>query len=176
MRMKRLKKGHLVKNDALLRWLVGWFLFFSILVPQKVPRSLPVHWYTNKGHDVVKMSQFLHDVTASAACQTCHPVGTRCLSASQRQQTYIHTHTRALTQSRTLCQMIRLIHMTGKPGLKRLKACLCRHGVADLVDSLRSYPTPFRVASSPNKSPRMLLDVHSFTWEKWPHGTSPKLF
>lgn len=76
---------------------------------------------------------------------------------------HTYTHTRALTQSRTLCQMILLIHMTGKPGLKRLKACLCRHGVADLVDSLRSYPTPFRVASSPNKSPRMLLDVHSFT-------------
>lgn len=102
MRMKRLKKGHLVKNDALLRWLVGWFLFFSILVPQKVPRSLPVRWYTNKGHDVVKKSQFLHDVTASAACQTCHPVGTRCLSARQRQQTYIHTHTRAYTVTHTL--------------------------------------------------------------------------
>lgn len=75
-----------------------------------------------------------------------------CPLANGNRHTY--THTRAYTVTHTL---------TGKPGLKRLKACLCRHGVADLVDSLRSYPTPFRVASSPNKSPRMLLDVHSFT-------------
>lgn len=153
-------------------WLVLIFQYPS--TPESTPQFTSTLIYKQRSWRGQNEPEFLHDVTASAACQTCHPVGTRCLSASQQQHAYTRTHTH--TQSCTLCRMIRLIHMTGKPGLKRLKSCLCQHGVADLVDSLGSYPTPFRVASSPNKSPRMLLDVYSFTWEKWPYGTPPKLF
>lgn len=71
--------------------------------------------------------EFLHDAKASVTCQTCHPA-TRCLSTSQLQQPRRCTHKRTLAWKHksvhTLCQMIRLIHMTVGSGVKLLKVCL----------------------------------------------------
>lgn len=94
-------------------------------------------WDDGKGHmlrsELSKGElEFLHDVTASVTCQTCRP-GSRCLSASQQKQPRrhayahaTHTSTHARASARMLCQMIRLIHMTGGSGVKWLKACLWR--------------------------------------------------
>lgn len=123
---------------------------YPLPVYHKVPHNM-LMLYDDKGHmlrsELSKGElEFLHDVTASVTCQTCHPES-HCSSASQQQQHRRHAYAHTCTQHthKPACTHT-LSNDSANSHDRRIRSQMIKSLFveADVVDSLGCCPTPFQ--------------------------------